>query len=121
MGILDQRAGRPLRAVIGWLVIPLTKNLPDDSRFDWKGAVLIVPALTAFLTVLNEAHAWGVTSPAIIGCAPLAVILLTLFVRAERRAETPLVDLGLFRHEAFVTGNIAGLMSPMRPFSGSCS
>src|SRR5262249_15668632 len=24
-------------AVIGWLVIPLTKDLPDDGRFDWKG------------------------------------------------------------------------------------
>jgi EmrB/QacA subfamily drug resistance transporter len=98
-------------AVIGWLVIPLTKDLPDDGRFDWKGAFLIVPALTALMAVLNEGHAWGVTSPAIIGCALLGVILMTLFVRAERRAEAPLVDLNLFRQDAFVTGNIAGLMS----------
>ena len=52
-------------AVIGWLVIPVTKDLPDDSRFDWKGAFLIVPALTALMAVLNEGHAWGVTSPAL--------------------------------------------------------
>ncbi len=51
------------------------------------------------------------TSPAIIGCALLGVILLTLFVRTERRAEAPLVDLKLFRQGAFVTGNIAGLLS----------
>jgi EmrB/QacA subfamily drug resistance transporter len=98
-------------AVIGWLVIPVTKDLPPDSRFDWKGAFLIVPALTALMAVLNEGHAWGVTSPAIIGCALLGVILLTLFVRTEQRAEAPLVDLKLFRQGAFVTGNIAGLLS----------
>src|SRR5215831_7922888 len=98
-------------AVIGWLVIPLTKDLPDDGRFDWKGAFLIVPALTALMAVLNEGYAWGVTSPAIVGCVLLGVILLTLFVRAERRAEAPLVDLKLFRQGAFVTGNVAGLMS----------
>lgn len=98
-------------AVIGWLVIPVTKDLPADSRFDWKGAFLIVPALTALMAVLNEGHAWGVTSPAIIGCALLGVILLTLFVRTERRAEAPLVDLKLFRKDTFVTGNVAGLLS----------
>src|SRR3954467_12250819 len=38
------------------------KNLPQDARFDWPGAVLIVPALTALLAVLNEGYAWGVTS-----------------------------------------------------------
>ena len=47
----------------------------------------------------------------IIGCALLGVILLTLFVRTERRAEAPLVDLKLFRKDAFVTGNVAGLLS----------
>jgi EmrB/QacA subfamily drug resistance transporter len=98
-------------AVIGWLVIPLTKDLPRDIAFDWKGACLIVPALTAFMAVLNEGHALGVTSPALIGCALLAVILLALFVRAERRAAAPLVDLDLFRSGTFVAGNIAGLLS----------
>ena len=98
-------------AVIGWLVLPLTKDLPADSRFDWKGACLIVPALTALMAVLNEGHAWGLASPALLGCALLAIILLTLFVHTERRADAPLIDLELFRQGAFLTGNIAGLMS----------
>jgi EmrB/QacA subfamily drug resistance transporter len=98
-------------AVIGWLVIPLTKDMPDRASFDWKGAFLIVPALAALMAILNEGHAWGVTSPAIIGCALLGVVLMTLFVGAERRAEAPLVDLGLFRRDVFVLGNAAGLVS----------
>ena len=53
----------------------------------------------------------GCTSPALIGCALLAVILLTLFVRTEQRAGPPLVDLALFRRSAFSIGNAAGFMS----------
>ena len=98
-------------AVIGWFVIPQTTALPSDGRFDWTGAFLIVPALTALMTVLNEGHAWGTASPAFLASALLAVILLTLFIRTERHAAAPLVDLGLFRRSGFASGNIAGLMS----------
>ena len=97
--------------VLGWFLLPPTKDLPDESRFDWKGALLIAPALTALVAMLNEGYAWGVTSPTLIGCAVLAVILLMLFVHCERRAEAPLIDFTLFRRSAFLTGNIAGLLS----------
>jgi EmrB/QacA subfamily drug resistance transporter len=96
--------------ILGWFVLPPTKDLPDDSRFDWKGALLIAPALTALIAVLNEGYAWGASSSALLGCAMLAVILLTLFVRSEKRAEVPLIDLTLFRQRSFTAGNIAGLM-----------
>jgi MFS family permease len=96
--------------ILGWFVLPPTKDLPDDSRFDWKGALLIAPALTALIAVLNEGYAWGASSSALLGCALLAVILLTLFVRSEKRAEVPLIDLTLFRQRSFTAGNIAGLM-----------
>src|ERR687888_2215719 len=69
--------------VLGWFVLPPTKDLPVDSRFDWTGAFLIAPALTSLVAVLNEGYAWGASSPMFIGCALLAVILLTLFVRSE--------------------------------------
>jgi len=98
-------------AILGWLVMPVTRDLPADRRFDWTGAVLIVPALTALMTVLNEGHAWGLTSPAFLATVLLAAVLLTLFVRRERSAPAPLVDLGLFRARAFAAGNIAGFLS----------
>jgi EmrB/QacA subfamily drug resistance transporter len=98
-------------AVMGWFVLPPTKGLPVDTRFDWKGALLIAPALTALMAALNEGYAWGATSPLLLGSALLAVILLALFVRAERRADAPLVDLKLFDQPAFSAGTIAGLLS----------
>ncbi|HSS86064.1 MAG TPA: MFS transporter [Reyranella sp.] len=98
-------------AVLGWLVIPQTRNLGTGGRFDWQGALLIAPALTAVVAALNEGYAWGATSPALIGCVVLAIVFLTLFVRTERRAETPLIDFRLLRQGAFVTGNVANFLS----------
>ena len=49
--------------VLGWFVLPPTQDLPADSRFDWKGAFLIAPALTAFVAVLHEGYAWGRRRP----------------------------------------------------------
>jgi EmrB/QacA subfamily drug resistance transporter len=97
--------------VMGWFVLPQTKDLPVGARFDWKGAVLIAPALTAVMAVLNEGYAWGATSPLLFGCLALAVILLTLFMRCERRADVPLIELALFSQRAFSAGNLAGLLS----------
>jgi EmrB/QacA subfamily drug resistance transporter len=97
--------------VMGWFVLPPTRDLPDDDRFDWRGALLIAPALTALVAMLNEGYAWGATSPLFLGCGVLAVVLLMLFVRSERRAAAPLIDLTLFRSAAFSAGNGAGLLA----------
>jgi EmrB/QacA subfamily drug resistance transporter len=97
--------------VLGWLVIPQTTKLPDTGRFDWQGALLIAPALTAVVTVLNEGHAWGFTSPAMIACLLFGIVFLVLFGRAERRAPAPLLDLKLLRKAAFLLGNAANFLS----------
>jgi EmrB/QacA subfamily drug resistance transporter len=98
-------------AVMGWFILPKTKDLPDDARFDWKGGVLIAPALTALIALLNEGYAWGATSPLFFGFALVGVILVTFFIRSEQRADAPLVDLKLFRRRAFAVGNIAGILA----------
>lgn len=97
--------------VLAWLVVPRTELRPDPGRFDWWGAMLIAPALTAVMAVLNEGHAWGFASPALIGCLVLALVLLTLFVRAERGAGAPLLDLGLLAKPAFLLGNVASFLA----------
>jgi EmrB/QacA subfamily drug resistance transporter len=97
--------------ILGWLLLPQTKALPATGRFDWHGALLIAPALTAVVAALNEGHAWGFTSPALIGCVAFGIVFLVLFVRAERRAVTPLLDLHLLGRRAFLLGNAANFLS----------
>lgn len=92
-------------------MIPQTTDLSSDHPFDWKGGLLLMPALTALLMLISESHAWGLRSPAIIGCAIAAAVLLWVFTRQERRMPAPLVDLDLFRIGAFAGGILAIVFS----------
>ena len=98
-------------AVMGWMVIPQSRKMAQGERFDWRGALLIAPALTAVIAVLNEGHAWGPTSPAFIVCVLLAVLFIWLFMRVERRAASPLLDLKLLAQKPFLIGNLANFLS----------
>jgi EmrB/QacA subfamily drug resistance transporter len=97
--------------VVGWLVIPQTADRASDRRFDWRGAVLLMPALTALLVLISESSAWGPTSLAIIGCAVATAVLLSVFIRQERRVAAPLIDLDLFRIISFAGGILAIVLS----------
>src|SRR5205085_2045791 len=98
-------------AILGWFVLPQTRGLRRDRRFDWWGAVLLLPALTALLLALSEGRRWGATAPILIGLVVVGLALLAGFVLRERASASPLVDLTLFRARAFAAGNLAGLLS----------
>jgi len=100
-----------LGAVLGWVVLPQTRGLRPHQRFDWGGAVLLGPALTALLLAVNEGRLWGWTSPPFLACAVGGLVLLAAFVWRERRTASPLIDLRLFGVPAFTAGNVAGLLS----------
>ena len=72
-------------AILGWFVVPQTAERSQDRRFDWRGAVLLMPGLAFLLLAITESVNWGATSPAILGSALAAIVLLTLFVRQECR------------------------------------
>ena len=48
-----------LAFILSWLVVPKTTKFADDSRFDWIGAMLLVPGLATLLVVIAQSHAWG--------------------------------------------------------------
>lgn len=97
--------------VIGWLVIPPTEETDDDGAFDWRGAILLGPAVASLMAALNEAHSIGLKSPAILGFAVAGIALFAIFVNTERRSPAPLVDFRLFARGTFTSGNAAGMMS----------
>ena len=100
-----------LGAVMGWFVLPQTGTLATDRRFDWRGALLLAPTLSALVLLINQGHVWGAASTAFAVCAIAPTLLLPLFVWWERKQHAPLTDLGLFRRHAFWTGNLAGLLA----------
>ncbi len=96
-----------LAAIIGWWTLPQTRVLAQDKVFDWRGAVLITPALTALVLVVNQVADWGPTSPALLASAAIGIVLMAMLVRHERAARFPLVDLHLFATPGFSAGAIA--------------
>jgi EmrB/QacA subfamily drug resistance transporter len=100
-----------LGTTLALLALPQTRRVGKPPGFDWAGAVLLMPAMTALMIALNEGASWGLASPALIGCLALGTLLLAAFIRRELRIASPLLDLSLFRDRAFSAGNLAGLLS----------
>jgi EmrB/QacA subfamily drug resistance transporter len=98
-------------AVAAWFVLPQTRKMSRDRRFDWPGALLIAPALATVLMLLNEGSGQGPSSPAAISTALLASLFIILFFYTERREDPPLLDLRLLHKRALIAGILAGFLS----------
>ncbi|MFF2810942.1 MFS transporter [Streptomyces sp. NPDC058000] len=113
-GVLAQSAS--WRAVF-WMTVPLAAaavwcaRRAAESRdaaaaelpLDVAGAVTATGALVCLARWLEHVAVWG--------WAAGALLLGALFVRAERRAPAPLVDLTLFRNLPYVTLTAAGAVA----------
>ncbi len=97
--------------VAAWLVLPVTARQDSRPAFDWRGALLLAPALMLAVFALNQMSALGLTSPVFLGSVAATIVLLFLFVRQENKAQSPLVDLALLEGPAFLGGALACALS----------
>jgi EmrB/QacA subfamily drug resistance transporter len=81
--------------------IPRVKPSHKPERFDFPGAVLFLATFSLLMIALNQGHAYGWTSPHIVGMFAAAALLLAVFVLIESRTRSPLLDLSLFRVPTF--------------------
>jgi EmrB/QacA subfamily drug resistance transporter len=100
-----------IAVVAGWLVLPITAQQNPNQTFDWRGALMLAPALTFAVLALNQVSAWGPTSPALLGSVGAAIVLIFLFLRLERASRSPLIDLALLEEPAFLAGALACALS----------
>ncbi|MEV8345349.1 MDR family MFS transporter [Streptomyces niveus] len=91
--------------VVALAVIAAVLHIPVRSTkhtIDYLGTFLIAAVATCLVLVASlGGTTWPWGSAQIIGLAVLAVILLVLFIRVERRAAEPVLPLGLFRIRTF--------------------
>ena len=99
-----------LAVIAGWLILPRTTDLSDET-FDGPGALFLMPSLLLAVFVLNQTSVWPLLSLQMLSCAGAAVLFLGLFVWRERRAASPLIDLGLFAHPVFNAGILGVALS----------
>lgn len=83
--------------LLGLYFIPLDAPAERPERFDLAGAITFMAGLMALLLGLNQGHAWGWGSPAILSLLGAALVLLVVFLTVEGRVASPMLDLKLFR------------------------
>ena len=74
---------------------------PQAQGVDWPGAITFTGALSLFTYGLLQAPDSGWSSASSLGLFAGAALLLAAFIRVERRAARPMLDLSLFRLPAF--------------------
>jgi len=106
--------------VTAWLVLDPdlvestgTRRGTDRPRFDWPGAGLSAAMVTVLVLTLNNPQGLPWLSGPILlgGCS--VVVLLALWIRWERRAPEPMLDLSMFANRLFslaVGARFAGFM-----------
>jgi EmrB/QacA subfamily drug resistance transporter len=97
--------------------------LPKEKRqretFDYLGATLFAAGMTSFLLAMIHGEEWGWLSTIVIALFIVATLTFGVFISHEKRVPSPMIDLSLFKSWAFLSGNIAGLLSFMAAFSNT--
>ena len=87
--------------------VPESRDEGAPRALDPIGALTVTSGLASLIYAISEVPEGGWTSPTTLGFGALGMVLLTLFVVAERRFSAPLVPLRLFGERAVVAPNVA--------------
>lgn len=89
----------------------------SPAKIDWWGNVTFAIGLTSILVAMvygiqphgNNSMGW--TSPRVLFCFAVGIVLLIVFFIIELRTVAPMFNLRLFRIRAFATGSAAGFLA----------
>ncbi len=94
-------------SVLAALALPGSTPLAELPRFDYVGALLLTPGLTALLYGLTQGPAWGWTSAGVVGLIVAGTAVLTAWTLWELGRRDPLVDLRVLANRRMALNMIA--------------
>jgi MFS family permease len=86
-------------------------ELPKGEKFDLPGMVLFTIAFITSMIYLTAGFVLGLTSPPMLLSFAIAIISFVAFLRVERNATYPLMDLNLFKIRIFSYGQLSALLN----------
>jgi len=90
--------------------VPESRANQENPALDWRGALLAVTGLAALTYGLIVAAELGWSHAVVIGALLAAVLILSVFLRVEARAASPMLPLTLFRSPTFSGANLMTLL-----------
>ena len=101
------------------LTMPKIATTSTWRHIDGRGAALLAAGLVPLLVALSETRDAGWTSPIVLGLLVLAVVMLSLFVWAEQRADHPIMPLALFRTPTFTVAVVVSFLAALAMFGSN--
>src|SRR6516225_7759717 len=95
-------------ALVALVLIAISKP-PNECRpapMDYRGLVLIAAGVGLSVFGFQQSALWGWGNPAIWISIAAGVVLLVVFFNVERRTQSPLINVRIFRNQAFLVENI---------------
>ncbi|QMU77483.1 MFS transporter [Streptacidiphilus sp. PB12-B1b] len=90
--------------ILIWLSKPVTEHRP--APMDYRGLALIVAGVGLSVFGFQQSQVWGWGNPGIGLCIAAGLALLVVFFFVERRTESPLIQVDIFRIRAFLVENM---------------
>jgi len=84
---------------------------PHGRRLDWPGQITAAVAITALVYGVIEGGAGSFTDAQVLVALFVAVAAAAAFVVAERRSDSPMLDLALFRSPAFTATTLVAMIT----------
>jgi DHA2 family methylenomycin A resistance protein-like MFS transporter len=105
----------PVCAVGIWLAlrVPEAELKARQGRFDLRGQLLAILALTGLTTAVIELHPLGWMHPLVLACIATVLIATPLFLLVESRSTAPMLPLRFFKAPGFGVAVIYGVIVNM--------
>lgn len=84
--------------------------ITSPGRINWSGAILMSIGLSGVLLAISQGPSWGWGSGRTVGVFLAGLAFLAVWVRNERRAAEPLVDMAMMRIRGVWTTNVTALL-----------
>lgn len=105
-----------LAFVIAYKFMKKEERQGSETSFDIVGAVSLIGALLGLVIGLRLGRSEGWTSPEVLALLSAAPVLLIVFWTAEKRAEWPVLPLGLLRVRGFAISALCMFLAHLGVF-----
>jgi EmrB/QacA subfamily drug resistance transporter len=102
-------------AIVALVLIAISKPVTEHrpAPIDYRGLALVIGGVGLSVFGFQQSELWGWGNAAIEACIAVGVLLLVVFWLVQQRTKAPLMNVSIFRNQAFLVENIILLITMM--------